>query len=68
MGTGLIGDIVEKRCTQCSGTGTISVDNTSTLAALDATVAGAMAGNNHLVVTAPVPVPLVAVKATIKGK
>lgn len=68
VGTGIIGTIQEKICTQCIGTGTVSADDTQTLATVSTTVAAASAGNNPLVLTKAVAAPQASVKILSRSK
>lgn len=62
VGTGLTGVVTESVCSQCTGTGTISVSDASTLATLNT------ASSTPIVVTAPAQVAQVALKAMSKGR
>ena len=64
-GFGLTGAVVETVCTQCNGTGTITVSDASTLATLNTTAAST---GTAIVVTAAVAPPAVALKAAVRGK
>lgn len=61
-GYGLTGTVQEVVCTQCSGKGTISVNDTDSLATINTASAA------PIVITAPVPAPASAIKVATKGK
>lgn len=62
VGTGITGTVTEAVCSQCKGVGTIAVNDTDTLATISA------ASATPLIVTAPIAVPLAAVRTLNKGK
>ena len=63
-GIGLTGEANLVVCTQCAGVGTISVQDTDTVAAVQA----ANVSQSNFVVTKPTPIPAAAVKVVSKGK
>lgn len=62
MGTGLTGDVVETRCSQCSGTGTITVNDSDTITTVHS------GSSAPFVVTKATTVPQSAVKNLSRGK
>jgi len=66
LGFGLTGTVVESVCSQCLGTGYISVNDTDTVAAVN-TAASSGSGSPIVVTKAPVAPPA-AVKVATRGK
>lgn len=66
VGTGLTGTVAESVCSQCSGAGTISVNDASSLATLSTNASSG--SGSAIVVTAPTAPPSVAVKVLNRGK
>ena len=66
LGTGITGTVVDSVCSQCSGTGLISVSSTDTIASIDTNSTGNSGG--ALIVTKPVAIPASALKTAVRGK
>lgn len=63
-GLGITGTVVEAVCTQCTGRGVITVNDTDTIAAVQTN----NAAQSNFVVTTPTPVPPAALKSANRGK